>query len=124
MCKGRPDRIPAGNKGVIVDLKKTADASALGFQRSVVTYAYDRQGGMWQEGMKHLGVEIDHFVLIAVEDFAPYRVEVYDLDDDFLKRGNDEFHRLMKLESECRKNGNYPNYTNAGANVLMKPAYL
>ena len=69
-------------------------------------------------------LETDRFILIAVESELPYRVEVYNLDSDFLGWGYDEFHRLMRLEKKCRDQGIYPHFQNPGIIDLMKPGYL
>lgn len=125
LCKGRLDRIPSGVEGVIIDLKSTRDASEHAFCRSIISYGYARQGAMYMEGCFCAGeLETDRFILIAVESELPYRVEVYNLDSDFLGWGYDEFHRLMRLEKKCRDQGIYPHFQNPGIIDLMKPGYL
>jgi len=124
-CKSRIDRVPHDIDRVLVDLKTTRDASERAFIRSCVSYGYIRQAAMYQEGYYFAAdAEIDKFVFIAVEPEPPYRVEVYDVDSDFLGWGYEEFHRLLRIEKECRIKGVYPHYQNAGAQVLVKPGYL
>ena len=125
-CKARPDRIPDG-KGVLVDLKKTRDASAHGFQSSVVKYRYAQQAAMYIDGIMHAteGKKMyDAFAFIAVEDKEPYRTEVYTLNLSFLAWGYAEYRQLLKLERECRDNNFWPHYQNPGAVELEKPSYL
>ena len=124
-CKCRPDRVPEGVKGILIDLKTTTDASEHAFLRSVVGYGYAKQAAMSMEGIaKATGIEYDHFAFIAVEKEPPFRTEVYTLDIDFLGYGFDQFHRLLKLEKQCRDSGIYNNFQNAGASELFLPAYL
>ncbi len=124
-CKCRPDRIPDGDHGVIVDVKTVRDASEYGFQKSVVNYGYARQAGMYTEGYNSVcSGKVDAFVFICVEKEPPYRTEVYVLDDDFVEWGRNEFHRLLNIEKECRQKEFYPHYRNAGAGQIMMPAYL
>lgn len=127
MCKVRPDRIPEGGKGVILDLKSTNDAGEYSFRGDCVKYGYAREGGMYLEGYaRATGAKYSDliFSLIAVEKKPPYRVEVYTLETDFVDWGYGEFHRLLQLEKECRESNHWPHYKNAGAQELMKPAYL
>lgn len=123
-CKCRPDRIPSGNKGVVVDLKTTADASERGFTSSVFRYGYARQAAMNLDGLNTVSnKEVDAFLCIAVEKEPPYRCEVYVLDDEVLDFGKQEYHRLLRLEQECREKNLYPHYAMPGAGTIYRPAW-
>lgn len=127
MCKARPDRIPTGNKGVILDLKSTTNASKNAFQSDCIKYGYAREGAIYLEGYGRLTGALYQdliFALIAVEKEPPYRVEVYTLEVDFLQWGWGEFHRLLQIEKKCREANFWPHYQNAGADTLFKPAYV
>lgn len=126
-CKVRPDRIPDGNKGVVLDLKSTTNAARNAFQSDCVKFGYAREGAMYLEGFGRLTGALYQdliFSLIAVEKEEPYRCEVYTLESDFLEYGYGEFHRLLQLEKICRDNNYWPHYQNAGAESLFKPAYV
>lgn len=123
LCKCRPDRTPADNKGVLVDLKTTQDASAFG--RAVMSYGYARQAAFYTEAVNKItGQKYDAFAFIVVEKEPPYRVEVYVLDAEYMNWGFNENHRLLRLEKDCREKNFYPHYQNAGAQDLFKPIYL
>lgn len=126
ICKARPDRIPDGNKGVILDLKSTKNAADYSFRSDCIKFGYAREGGIYLEGLARCTGALYKdliFCLIAVEKEPPYRVEVYTLDTDFVDYGVMEFHRLLKIEKECRDKNFWPHYKNAGAETLMKPGY-
>jgi len=124
MCKCRPDRIPDGVHGVLIDLKSTRDASEHAFLRSITSYGYARQNAFYSDGINAIsGQVIDAFAFIAVEVDPPHRVEVYTLSPEFVEYGRTEYMRLLRIEKECRKSG-YPNYQNAGAVELYLPKYL
>jgi hypothetical protein len=126
-CKCRPDRIPEGNKGVILDLKSTSNASKNAFQSDCVKFGYAREGAIYLEGFSRImkAVYMDLiFACIAVEKEPPYRTEVYTIETDFLEWGFAEFHRLLQIEKICRDNNFYPHYNCAGVDSLFKPAYL
>ena len=127
MCKARPDRIPEGNKGVILDLKSTNNASKYSFQNDCVKFGYAREGAMYLEGFGRLTGTLYNdliFSLIAVEKEPPYRVEVYTIEQDFLQYGWGEVHRLLQIEKQCRDNNQWPHYQCAGSDSLFKPAYV
>ena len=126
-CKARPDRIPDGNKGVILDLKSTNNASKSAFQGDCVKFGYAREGAIYLEGFgKVTGALYQDliFACIAVEKDPPYRTEVYTIEQDFLQYGWGEFHRLLQIEKECRDKDFWPHYNNPGADTLFKPAYV
>jgi hypothetical protein len=126
-CKARPDRIPSGNKGVILDLKSTISADDYSFQSDCVKYGYAREAAIYLEGFGKLTGALYQdliFALIAVEKTEPYRVECYTIESDFLQWGWGEFHRLLQIEKECRDKNFWPSYKNAGVSSLFKPAYL
>lgn len=126
-CKARPDRIPDGNKGVILDLKSTISADEYSFQTDCVKYGYAREAAIYLEGFGKLTGALYQdliFALIAVEKTEPYRVECYTIESDFLQWGWGEFHRLLQIEKQCRDNNYWPSYKNAGVSAIFKPAYL
>lgn len=124
-CKCRPDRIPMGNNGILVDLKTTADAGEYGFGKSVVLYGYARQAAMYLDGINAAtGSNYDSFLFVAVEKTAPYRVETYLLDEEFIEYGRADYKRLLWLEKECREKGKYPNYQSNELITLYKPKYI
>jgi hypothetical protein len=127
MCKARPDRIPAGNKGTILDLKSTTNAAKNTFQNDCVKFGYAREGAIYLEGLGRLTGALYTdliFACIAVEKTEPYRTEVYTIEADFLEWGYGEFHRLLQIEKQCRDNNFWSHYNNAGAESLFRPAYL
>jgi hypothetical protein len=122
--KCRPDWIPAGHN-IIVDLKTCQSAEEYAFSKSVSTYRYFQQAGMYSEVYsKASGDPIDSFIFIAVEKEFPFRTEVYVMDPDYLAWGKTEYHRLLRKEKGCRDNGSYPHYVNSGATDLFMPKYL
>lgn len=126
MCKCRPDRIPSGNKGVLVDLKTCSCAGEYEFGRDVVKYGYDLQAAFYLDGINAAtGNNFDAFCFIAMEKEEPFRTETYMLDAEFIARGRAEYRRLLNIEAECREKGLWPNYEGVGNLVtLYKPNYL
>jgi hypothetical protein len=124
-CKVRPDRIPAGDRGTIVDVKTVMSASEAAFTSACVRYGYFRQAGMYTIGYNAVtNGNVDQFAFICVEKEDPYRVEVHTLDDAAIDYGKGEYHRLLHIENECREKNYWPHYQNAGASVIYLPKYL
>lgn len=125
-CKCRPDRIPSGNKGVLVDLKTCSCAGEYEFCRDVVKYGYDLQAAFYLDGIREAtGTYFDAFCFIAMEKEAPFRTETYMLDGEFITHGRYEYRRLLAIEAECRASGVWPNYEGVGNLItLFKPNYL
>ena len=124
-CKARPDMLPSKEKRALIDLKKTRSADLYDFQRAIVTYGYYRQAAFYLDGMSEItGEEWDIFALIAVEDKAPYRVEVYTLSKDFITYGRQEYKRLLSIEKQCKSVNIWPNYKYDEVTMIDIPQYL
>lgn len=127
MCKCRVDRIPNPKKRVLVDLKSCQCAGEYEFGRDVVKFGYALQAAFYLDGINAaLGESVyDAFLFIAQEKEQPYRTETYILDPEFIAYGRSEYQRLIQIEADCRKTGEWPNYAGVGNLVtLFKPAYL
>lgn len=123
-CKCRPDRIPDGEHGVIVDIKTTTDASQKAFRSTIMRYGYHRQAAFYIDGFNSVcSANVDAFIFIAVEKDPPYMVGCYTLENMFIDYGRSEYRRLMELEKECRKEG-YPHYIDEGLVELQLPNYF
>jgi len=123
-CKCRPDRIPDGDHGVILDLKSVRSAEIHAFTSACMSYGYAREAGMYIEGFNAVSsVKVDAFVFICQEKDPPYRVEVFTMEDLFIEYGQKEFHRLIAIEAECRKNNFWPNYKYEEMRTLYLPNY-
>ena len=122
-CKARPDFLTPS--GVVVDLKKTRGAAPHSFLQSVLNFRYFLQAAFYLDGINQIDeIEYNRFAFIAAEADPPYRVEVYELDLEFIDHGYRECRRLLKLEAECREAEFYPHYQDPGIIFLHKPAYL
>ena len=85
-CKGRIDYLNVG-QGLIVDLKTTRDPKPKAFEKSVRMFKYHAQQEMYKSGLKHVGIDIDRFLFVAVGSYYPYHVAVYELDLNHAMQG-------------------------------------
>lgn len=110
LCKGLLDML-AASRGLLGDLKSTADAGPSEFPKSIFNFGYARQGAMYAEGLAANGVTIEDFAIIAVENEAPYAVAVYRLRDEDLLRGLGQFRKAINLYAECVRTGEWRGYS-------------
>jgi hypothetical protein len=127
-CKARPDGIEAPRApNILFELKSGRSADYRTFSRDLEKYGYAREAAIFAEGYcEHSGIDFDDimFPFIIVEKTIPYRCEVYELDNEYLWWGREEFHRLLDVELECRDRGFYPSHKHRTIQRIMKPRYL
>lgn len=108
-CKARPDRVPAGDRGVMVDLKTARSSEQKQFEFECSRLGYYRRAAMYVEGFNLVSSsKVDAFVFIVCESAPPYPVEVFALPEWKLQQGRAEFHGSMELEYRCRQAQHYP----------------
>ena len=89
-CKGKAD-IVNYDKGVMVDLKTTSNASPREFERSVYKYGYHRLAAYYLDGFG-----LEKFTIVAIEKKFPFNMGVYTLSDETIQKGREEIEDLMK----------------------------
>lgn len=95
-CKCRPDYAHP-DKGVLVDLKTTRDASPGAFGRDAARYEYHQQGAMYLDGYSDAsGVVFDQFIFLAVETSPPYGIGLYVMDDEAVEKGRSLYRSRLR----------------------------
>lgn len=124
-CKARIDRVP-DDTDYLVDLKKTRDAQPgrwvdgktdAYFQQSKFAYqvkdmGYYIQAGLYLYGWNQACPESPRarWINVCVEQDPPCKVMVYELEQEAIKRGLEDFKRLLKKLRECEDSGVWPGY--------------
>jgi exodeoxyribonuclease VIII len=109
LCKCRPDWL---SMPLVVDLKSTDDASAVGFQRSAWTYRYWVQAAWYMDGVEQAtGQRPDAFVFAAFEKAAPYACAFYFADDAMIEMGRAEYRKQLRVLADCIQSDTWPGYT-------------
>lgn len=121
LCKGRPDLIRPEH--VIVDLKTAANVRHFEFSKAVANYQYHVQAAMYSDGYERVTLKAPRYVIVAVESAEPYDVVVYELGDDVLGPGRDEYHRYLSQLKECRETDRWPGYAGGLAMPLQLPRW-
>jgi exodeoxyribonuclease VIII len=125
LCKARFDFLPDAEKRTLIDVKTADNVESHIYRNAAVNYGYYLSAAMYLEGAAiTLNQKFDLMAHICVEKEPPYRTEVYTFDDPFIDYGREEFHRLMRVEAQCRAANSWPHYKTAGADILLLPKYL
>lgn len=105
-CKSRTDW---WRSGLLADLKTSANIDARMFAATVYRLGYHIQAAHYRAGLAANGIaEVPPFTIIAVESSPPHDVAVFELDDDFLYRGEVDRAVLMAQVSASRLTRLYP----------------
>lgn len=115
----RPDYL---NGGIAVDLKSTEDA-ADGFIHSVRKYRYYVQDPFYTDVMAKEGIDIEHFIFVAIEKSEPYGICIYELDDDAVRYGRKRYRENLDVYRRCLDSGQWPGYEQT-IRTLSLPRYL
>ena len=97
--------------GIIIDLKTTEDASAVGFQQSIGKWNYHTQVAFYTDVMRSLGKTVNAFLFIAVEKKAPHLVGFYTLDDPSIDRGREKYKEALEIYKYCMATDNWWSYS-------------
>lgn len=108
--KGRIDWLTViDGQPVIADLKTTRDARPYKFGADAFNLGYHIQFALYCDGFAALhGGQVPRFVVICVENGAPYEPAVFDIPEDVIEHGREEYMRLVTLLDECEASGTWP----------------
>jgi hypothetical protein len=113
----RWDRMPEPDprrRPQLADYKTCASAAPGKFSKAIADFRYYLQAHVYTTGYNALfGDRIAapaDFNLIAQETKAPYRVAVYRLHPDALRKGRDDASRAMEIWHDCTEAGVWPGY--------------
>ena len=119
IVKGKADFIRPDH--IIVDLKKTQDASPRGFEKSIGAYSYHCQAAHYSNGCRVL-TGIPHvFVFVCVEEAAPHAVGVYTLDSEAMMKGNAMISDYLRRYQECVDSGVWSGYSDRIEEIGVPP---
>lgn len=108
-CKAEIDWIT--DKGVVVDLKSTADAGFWFFSRNASRLGYANQGAFYLFGLTTItGISHTEFLLAAVEVEPPFASNVFKVPHETLAEAADENRDRMQAVRNCLDTGEWPEY--------------
>ena len=104
LCRARVDIL--GDR-MAADLKTTRDLRRFS-PWEMLKHGYFRQASWYVDGLRTLGIEIDHWFFIAVESVPPYDVGVFTLTRSQLDLGSLDCERLIEQLEECERTDCWP----------------
>lgn len=108
-----PEPHPA-RRPVLVDYKTTVSAGPKSFAKSIADFGYHMQADWYCAGYQAMfGAVIGDLPVMAFigqEKEPPYRVAVYQLHPDALRKGRADNERAMEIYRDCTESGIWPGY--------------
>lgn len=107
--KGRIDWVTEiDGEIVLVDLKTTRDITGRKFGADAYKLGYHIQFSLYTDGWFHLTRKTPRFVVLAVENDAPHEPAVFDVSEDLLALGHEEYMGHLSTLKECEETNIWP----------------
>lgn len=121
--KGLIDWLPT-SMPVIVDLKKTRDASRHGFRRQIGQLRYDVQAAYYRDLYRDITGETREWQWVCVEDVAPYAVAVYQLGAESLDKASATWQSWIRQLIVCEDTDSWPGYNGDTTEIIQSPNHI
>lgn len=109
---------------ISLDLKKTQDARAFAFSKSIYTYMYMMQDAFYRHVYKcATGEDLKEFYFGAVEEQRPHASNRWRLGPESRKKGDALFREALITLAVCLDRGEFPAYPDDGDDEIEIPAY-
>lgn len=124
-CKGRADWLTEiEGAPYLVGLKTARDCRPFQFGAASARYGYHLQWAFYSDGYKALTGVAPRMVEIVVESEAPHAVVVYQIPDDVLEQGREEYLRLLDTLVECKRADHWPGPAAESEQILTLPSWI
>lgn len=110
-CKGRADWIkPDGDAAILVGLKTSRDPRLYQFSNQIArSLNYHLQWAWYYDGFEFAtGQRPTKVIEIVVESAPPYDVIVYEIPDEVIQQGRDDYMALLEKLEECERTNDWP----------------
>ena len=106
--------------GRAVDIKKTQDARADAFSRSVLNYRYHCQQAMYSDVFEKItGRPLESYRFLAIEEQPPCANVLYTLDDVSVMVGMQEYKTALMDYAIANKSNDWPAYSETSALISL-----
>tara|TARA_R100000808_G_scaffold7070_1_gene20792 strand:- start:10833 stop:11711 length:879 start_codon:yes stop_codon:yes gene_type:complete len=105
-CKARIDKVV--EKGLLADLKTTADASQ--FSKSMANFGYARQAAFYCDGMETLTGEPHRLAFVAVEKEPPFGTISAPVSEAAIEFGRRQYQQVLRKICEAVAYDKWPAY--------------
>lgn len=108
----RKMRLDSLTKGTVIpDIKTVADARTEVFERVLERLRYHVQAAYYLDGVKLVGIEKFHFVLILVEKDPPYLVRCLQVMPEVVELGHGLYMRDLQMWMNIQASGKWPGWS-------------
>lgn len=120
-CKGRIDWLTSN---VIVDIKSSKSIEPFPFWRYHAALLTHMQAAFYFDGYQQAMLKEPLSKIIAVEFGAPHDVIVYNMTDEVLDKGREEYRCALIRLLECERNKSWPGYARGLEIDAALPAWM
>lgn len=107
--KGRIDWLTVvDGRVVLVDLKSTRSTNPRKFGADAYKLGYHIQFALYVDGWFHLTGDTPLFKVLAAESKPPYEPAVFDVTEDVLAQGHEEYMSLLAMLKACEDTNTWP----------------
>jgi hypothetical protein len=123
-CKGRLDWLTwIEGRPYLVGLKSARDCRHFIFGNAAAKLGYHLQWAYYFDGFEFIKSEHPGVKEIVVENAPPHAVAVYNIPDDIIQQGRDEYMVLHDQLAECERAGEWPG-PSLGETDLTLPTWV
>ena len=119
LCVSRIDLLCSA----IVDLKSTANLAPGKFSSDAARFGYPLQMAFYADAVAAAGYGALPTKLIALQKAFPYDVVVYDVDEEVLRVGRDQYENALDKLVECERTKTWPGIAQDGEVKLFLPSW-
>lgn len=112
-----------GGRPYIVDLKGSHTVIPRQFCSQAYRLCYHNQAAMYVDGIEQATGKTPGFITVAVEFAEPHDVVVFELEEDTLDVGRDEYKAWLQRYRECEQSGEWPGIADGLLQTFRLPAY-
>lgn len=124
LCRGRADWIGlVDGRPHIVGLKTAEDCRLFKFANAAARYGYHLQWAWYHDGYELITNTRPVMKEIVVESKPPYAVVVYDIPDEVIEIGREEYVRLLELLADCERANDWPGPAMGGEVMFALPSW-
>ena len=124
LCRARPDYMTvADGRPHLIGLKTAADVRPWFFSGAGERYGYHMAWAWYHDGydlIRHVKPVMKE---IVVETAPPHSVVVYNIPDEVIEQGRDEYQRLLDLLADCERANLWPGPAMGGEVNYTRPAW-
>lgn len=108
-CRGRADWMTrVDGRLCLVGLKSARDCRPRVFGRQAGQLGYHLQWAFYRDAVRTITGEDPRMIEIVAESEAPHASVVFEVPDEVMQRGFDEYMRLLERLAECERNNYWP----------------